>query len=106
MTDEISKPENQATPLSVPWTKPEEGICEIYSNFYHLNWTVFDVRIRFGQIVPNPDDPPESAHVTVTEQAAITMPWGQIKALRDMLIDIVGRYEAVNGEIKVPKLPI
>lgn len=104
MSTEEQKPQGETVP-SFPWIESEEGVFEEYSNFLHMNWTLFDVRIRFGQIVPNPQHPPERAGFAVSERAAITMPWGQAKALRDMLEELVNKYESVNGEIKVPNLP-
>src|SRR5713101_5673363 len=110
MADEQSKPTpetstGKAAP-SIPWIEPEEGICEVYSNFHHLNWTLYDVRIRFAQITPNPEQPPEAAGWAISEQAAVTMPWGQAKLLRDMLTEAIQRYEKLNGEITTPKLPL
>jgi hypothetical protein len=102
MSDE--KTDSEITPFM--WIEPEEGICDVYSNFVHMNWTLFDVRVRFGQIVPHPEQQPESAVWAINEWAAVTMPWGQAKALRDMLMDAIKRYEDTNGEITIPKLPI
>lgn len=104
MTTEDQKPQGETAP-SFPWIEPEEGICEAYSNFVHLNWTLYDVRIRFGQIVPNPEQPPEKAFWAIAEWAAVTIPYGQAKALRDMLDEVIRKYEALNGEINVPQLP-
>ncbi len=109
MSDETAKPESDKesaqTAPTIPWIAPDEGICEVYSNLHHLNWTLYDVRIRFAQIVPSPYQPPESAGWAISEQAAVTMPWGQAKLLRDMLSEAIQRYETLNGEIKQPKLP-
>ena|ERR1700688_5158795 len=93
------------TPKPFAWIEPDDGVCDVYSNFLHLNWTLYDVRIRFGQIIPNPEQPPEIAVWAITEWAAVTIPWGQAKALRDMLNDTIRKYEAANGEITVPTLP-
>jgi hypothetical protein len=102
MPDE--KPSGDVVP-SFPWVAPDDGICDVYSNFLHLHWTLFDVRIRFGQIVPNPEQPPITAGWTINEWAAVTIPWGQAKALQEMLHEAVKKYEAVNGEITIPTLP-
>jgi len=75
----------------------EDGVFENYGNQVNLAWTLFDVTLRFGQIVPAPGDMPPWANMEV---AAITIPWGQAKALRDMLNDLVLRCEKANGEIK------
>lgn len=104
MTVEEQKPQGEPA-VPIPWIEPEDGICEEYSNFININWTLFDVRIRFGQVVPNREDPADRARLVISERAAITMPWGQAKALRDMLIDMVKKYETVNGELTIPTLP-
>lgn len=91
--------------VSFSWIQPEEGVCEVYSNFHHVNWTLFDVRVRYGQIIPHPQQQPDKAVWAVEEYAAVTIPWGQAKALRDMLTEAIRTYEAVNGEIKLPVLP-
>jgi Protein of unknown function (DUF3467) len=102
-TEQSDKANDVAAP--VPWIPDPEGIGEIYSNLVHLNWTLYDVRIRFGQVIPNPAVQPDKAGWAVLEYAAATIPWGQAKILRDMLAEAVHRYEALNGEIAVPKLP-
>lgn len=91
--------------MPIPWIATEEGILDVYSNFNHVNWSVFDVRIRFGQIIPDPSKPPETATWVIEERAAMTLAWGQAKGLRDMLSEAIRRYEDLNGEIQVPKLP-
>lgn len=75
----------------------EDGVFEGYGNQINVTWTLFDVALRFGQIIPAPGEDPPWANMEV---AAITIPWGQAKALRDTLAEIVSRYEKVNGEIK------
>ena len=103
MSDESTTPKPEISPFT--WITPDEGICDVYSNFLHINWTLFDIRIRFGQIVAHPEQQPEAAVWAINEWAAVTMPWGQAKALRDMLVDAVSKYEAANGELAVPNLP-
>jgi len=110
MTEQDSK----STPLSVHWILP--GIAaqwilpgtaagDVYSNFLHLNWTLHDVRIRFGHIIPDPTSQPETLKWAVKEMAVVNMPWGQAKVLRDMLIALIDKFEHLNGEIKTPELP-
>src|SRR6266851_980479 len=86
----------------IPLVKSEDGVCEVYSNFIDANWSLFDVRLRFGQIVPAPigSDHPFDAE----ERAAITIAWPEAKILRDIMIDVVRRFEETNGEIKPLKL--
>jgi hypothetical protein len=102
-TDDKTKAQAEIAPFS--WIESEEGVCEAYSNFIHMNWTLYDVRIKFGQIIPHPEQQPGAAVWAISDQAALTIPWGQAKVLRGMLDEAVSKYEALNGEITVPKLP-
>jgi hypothetical protein len=46
----------------------------------------------------------ENQHGVLLERVAVTIPWYQAKVLHDMLTGILKNYEAVNGELKAPKL--
>ena len=74
---------------------------EIYSNYLHASWTLFDVRVQLGQLVPARDRPKD---FVVEEKAAVTISWSQAKNLRDLLADLVASYEETNGEINRLKL--
>jgi hypothetical protein len=87
------------------WISAPDGVFEGYANFIHVNWTLYDVRIRFAQIIADPSTTPELAPWVIEESAAISLPWGQAKYLHDLLARIIGLYEKVNGEIKTPILP-
>lgn len=84
------------------WLKPTEPKLEIYTNFVHPTWTLFDVRFMLGQLVPA--EPGISPEFVVQPQAAVTVSWAQAKVLRDFLISIIENYEKTNGEIKPLKL--
>ncbi len=105
MSDEKSKSafEEQPTP-PIPWFRNPDGMFEGYSNYLHINWTLYDLRIRFGNVIPSPDSQPADSKWIISEDAAVSVPWGQAKVLRDMLIEAVQRYESVNGELKIPNL--
>lgn len=103
----------QETPLSdlsqTPIVEPEGGLHEAYSNVFNLNWTLHDVRVRFGELIQEPrDDGPcgwkDQANV-IMERVAITMPWHQAKYLAVLLTGLVANYEKLNGELKQIKLP-
>jgi hypothetical protein len=89
-------PQPVATYIEAP------DVCEVYSNSLNINWSLFDVRIRFAQIKPivgqaeTPGKPPERK---IEDKAAVVLAWAQAKNLRDMLTEAVKRYETVNGEI-------
>jgi hypothetical protein len=90
-------------PIKFPWVKPKDGAPEIYCNYLHAGWTLFDVRLVMGQLVPLSDD--LDSQFVAEQRAAVTMAWPEAKVLRDMLSDLVARFEEVNGEIKPLKLP-
>ncbi len=84
------------------WKQPRYGtVPEIYANFVHASWTLFDLRVRLGQLVPSE----EGTTFDVEERAAVTFSWPQAKVLRNLLVDMVASYERANGEIQPLKLP-
>jgi len=85
------------------WVPPRQGHGpEIYANLAHPTWTLFDVRIRLGHLIPNPEKP---AEFVAEELGAVTFAWPHAKILRDMLTRLVASYEQTNGEIKTLQLP-
>jgi hypothetical protein len=92
----------------LPLEEPEGGVLEAYSNVINMNWTLYDVRLRFSELIQVGDaDRPtwENQHGILLERAAVTMPWHQAKYLRDMLDGVIKNFEALNGELKPIKLP-
>jgi hypothetical protein len=91
-----------------PMEEPEDGVFAAYANVVNMDWTLYDLRIRFGELmqVPNPDSPSwKNQHNIILDRVAVRLPWHQAKNLRDMLIAIIKNYEAVNGELVPIKLP-
>jgi DNA-binding FadR family transcriptional regulator len=87
--------------------EPEEGLLTAYSNVVNLDWTLYDIRLRFAELmqVPNDESPTWiNQHSVLLERVAVRLPWHQAKALRDMLDGVIRNYEAVNGELKPLKL--
>src|ERR1700733_8584001 len=93
--------ENQDQSPKTQWTKPSGGVIEIYSNYLTLQWTLDDVRMRFAQLINDPDNPSPGKifDAVAQERAAITLTWRNAKHLRDSLNDLLASYESVNGEI-------
>jgi hypothetical protein len=92
-----------------PRTKwiPSKGgsIPEIYTNYTHASWTLFDVRLRLGHLISG-DPANETAKEFVAEElGAVTFSWPQAKFIRNTLSQLVASYEEANGEIKPLKLP-
>jgi len=99
--------ESDATNDQVPeWVIPEDGICDEYSDWTHVNWLPLKVRIRFAQIKADPRKSPLDAAWVVEERTAITMPWQAAKTLGEVLTKIVAAYEKTNGPIVVPEQAI
>jgi hypothetical protein len=95
------QPEKEVPKITL--IRPDDGVFETYSNFVDAVWTLFDVTIRFAQITPAP---PESGRpFDAVENAAVTIAWPEAKILRNILGNLVERFEATNGEIKPLKLP-
>jgi hypothetical protein len=94
--------DEQTTPPIPFRTNPSAP--EIYANYVHLSWTLFDVRVRLGQIIPTANAPSEPKEFVAQEVGAVTMSWGQAKFLRDSLVDAIARYETANGLLVTPKL--
>jgi hypothetical protein len=89
--------------------EPEEGVFQTYANVVNMNWTLYDVRLRFGELIQVPDDDRptwENQHGVILERAAVTIPWHQAKLLRNLLDGVVKNYEEINGELKPIKLPV
>lgn len=97
----MSEKENDQIPL----IKDTNGLPELYSNLVNVNWTLYDVRLRFIQMVANPTDALDKVGWAALEKGNVAIPWGQAKILRDMLTEVIKRYEDVNGEIADTKLP-
>lgn len=92
----------QPTPI-FKWIESKEIPPEIYANYVHVSWTLFDVRFQLGQLIPVGEDLQDGFRVE--KRGAVSIAWPEAKALRDMLADVVAKFENVNGEIKPLKLP-
>jgi hypothetical protein len=84
------------------WVKPAQPKPQLYANFTHTSWTLFDVRFLLGQLVPT--EPGITNAFVVEEQGAVTLSWPAVKGLRDSLTELIDSYEKTNGEIKPLKL--
>jgi hypothetical protein len=92
---------------NTPLEEPEDGVFATYANIVNMDWTLYDVRLRFGELlqVPNAEHPTwKNQHGIVLERATVTLPWHQAKVLRNLLDGVIRNYEAVNGELKPIKL--
>ncbi|HEY1937646.1 MAG TPA: DUF3467 domain-containing protein [Candidatus Angelobacter sp.] len=84
------------------WIPPRDGILRnIYANVALTSWTLFDVRVRLGQLIPASD---YEGDFVIEEQGTVTFSWHEAKILRDGLNDLLMEYEKANGELKQQKL--
>jgi hypothetical protein len=88
------------------WIPSRSGSSpEIYTNYTHASWTLFDVRVRLGHLISG-DPSDETAKEFVAEElGAVTFSWPQAKFILGTLSRLVASYEETNGEIKPLKLP-
>jgi hypothetical protein len=96
------------TKPQLEWVPSRNGeMPEIYTNYIHATWTLFDVRVRLGHLIPVPkaQRTEGSNNFAVEEMGAVTFSWAQAKFIRDSLVRLVESYEKTNGEIKPLKLP-
>lgn len=94
MAEENKKP-------TYKWVRRKDHIPEIYCNYIHTSWTLFDVRLQLGQLIPSE----EKDGFVADESAAVTFSWNQAKLVRDLMVGLVKSFEDANGEIKPLKLP-
>jgi hypothetical protein len=96
--DPRSRSKRDVPALSVTVIEPAGGTTYFYANLVYLTWTLFDLKIRFGELTKIEPD----GHHTITERAVATMAWPEAKILMKFLQDAVVNYEEVNGDIKIP----
>jgi hypothetical protein len=102
------KPQKPADP-ALPLVVPEDGTFEAYANVVDADWSLTDVTLRFMQIIFSPKEEgatTKNRDLIILERANITIPWWHAKLVARMLAGLVQSYEAVNGELKQPALPV
>ncbi len=95
-----SQPEQPPAP-KFTFVEPRNGIYNIYANHVGLNWTAYDVRIKFGTLIRVTAE----GEYIVEEPVAVNMSWPEAKVLLNILKDTIDRFEKLNGEISSPKIP-
>jgi hypothetical protein len=93
----IVTPQPAALARTVNTEEPPGGTQYFHTDYVLVHWSLFDVKVRFGELVKYIATTNSS---TVWERAVVTMSWGEAKFLASVLRDAISRYESVNGEIK------
>jgi uncharacterized protein DUF3467 len=94
-----------ATPR-LDWVESKHGVFPFYANYVNLLWTPHDIKVKFGTLASITEATGNSPRVfTIEERVNVTMSWTEAKALQLMLTDVITRFEKMNGEITVPKIP-
>lgn len=94
---ESSQPSSDQPEVEFVEPDPESSLFLTYSNHVQLGFTLFDIRLLFGEIVDV-----SRTKLTIEQRAQITMSWLQAKLLLVLVGKAVAEHEARNGEIKVP----
>jgi hypothetical protein len=105
-TKEAGAPNPQTEPsaLEVITQEPPGGTQYFHTDYVLLHWSLFDVKVRFGELVKHDIATKTS---TVCDRAVVTMSWGEAKFLTSLLQQAISRYEQANGEIKtIPDLKL
>src|SRR4051794_1847215 len=109
MDDDKKGNEQQQPGPTVTWefAQPKDGTASVYGNHIVLDWTISDLHIRIGELSVNPlyRTAPDQKTLRLEERAFVTVTWGTAKYLMGELQGAIKRYEELNGEITVPKLP-
>jgi hypothetical protein len=95
MAEEQIKPNEPARAFE--WAPSPNDNPDIYANYTHVSWTLVDVRIQFGRLVPERTG---LSKFVSEERGSVTLAWQQAKILAKSLDALIASYEAVNGEIK------
>jgi len=103
-------PQEAAIPRErFPAMESPDGVVSIYANVSILNWTMTDVRIRFGELIQivaeDIAEPWGARRPIVEERVGVTIPWTQAKYLRNQLDELINSYELLNPEIVSIKIP-
>lgn len=95
---------NQITKDNIKVVRSEapEGVARVYANHIDVNWTAFDLNILFSHIQRLSE--PEATN-RLEHRATVSLSWTEAKALHMVLGDILGSFEELNGELKIPKVP-
>jgi len=88
------------------WVESKTEIYRAYSNQVASLWTPNDLELTSGELTKIDEATAESPKTLIVEKrVAVRMSWTQAKLLNNMLTDIFGRFENLNGEVKVPQIP-
>jgi hypothetical protein len=98
-----SEPKAEVPLRGIDWVQPAKGVLETYSNFINASWAPDDVRLRFGTLLPDPNG--IGVNWTIEERVAVTLSWARAKDLRDLLVELIAKYEAKNGEVRHGVIP-
>jgi hypothetical protein len=96
MADHKKESKPALVPAAEIVRKKTDDFTARYANYSHLESSLWDVKIYFGQT-----DQAAGQNV-VPVNAAITLPWPQIKVLSYFLQIHLAGYELENGRIKIP----
>jgi len=77
---------------------PEGGLFTTYANNIQVGFTLFDIRMVFGEVVETQPD-----KIVVEQRAQVTVSYLQAKLLVMILAKAIADQEARFGEIRIPE---
>jgi hypothetical protein len=85
----------QPTPKNLGFHHTDD-FSSVYANHIHMEASVWDLKLLFGELDQSVDP------LIVEQHTAVTIPWRQAKLLIYFLKAQLVAYEIVNGKIDIP----
>ena len=76
---------------------PAHGLFTTYANNVQLGYTVYDLRLIFGELVEM-----TAEKVTIEQRVQVTISWLQAKVLSELLSRSIAECEEQNGGVRMP----
>jgi len=93
--------EDTKQPPSWKYCQPKEGINEYYANHIQVFWSGVDVTLIFGELTHSSENLTNNI-LEIENRAKVTVSWSVAKLIAASLSEAVSKYEAKNGEVKLP----
>lgn len=91
---------SETAKLTPRYIDSEKGLHKVYSNNFLINWTAYDIRMKFGQLKHAAD-----GEYVIEHDVAVFMSWTEAKELLNVLGTLIVEFEKLNGPITMPMVP-
>lgn len=96
MVEQKKEPKPATDPNAPIVRQKTDDFISRYANYSYIESSLWDMKIHFGQTDQSLGDK------VIPVNAAITLPWAQVKVLSYFLQVHLKGYEADHGRIKIP----